>query len=54
MMIPPDDTTKLINYVSAQGTAAIGDVLKQHPTLDRAALWRTLAWLIKLGILRVM
>jgi glycosyltransferase involved in cell wall biosynthesis len=50
MMIHPDETTKLIAYVSAQNVS-IGDVLRQFASCDRAALWRTLGWLIKLGVL---
>jgi glycosyltransferase involved in cell wall biosynthesis len=52
MMIPPDDATKLINFISKQGNPAISEVLRQFSGFDTAQLWRTLAWLIKLGILR--
>jgi starch synthase len=52
MMIPPDETMKLVGAISRQGSVAIGDVLRQNPALDRAQLWRTLGWMIKLGVLR--
>jgi glycosyltransferase involved in cell wall biosynthesis len=53
MMIAPDDLAKLINRISAQAGIAIGDVFKEYATLDQSRLWRTLGWLIKLGILRM-
>jgi hypothetical protein len=52
MMIPPEETTKLLSAISQQGAVAIGDLLRQNSALDRTQLWRTLGWLIKLGILR--
>jgi alpha-maltose-1-phosphate synthase len=52
LMIAPDDITKLINTVSAQNGISIGEIFAQFPAVDRAALWRTLGWLIKLGIMR--
>jgi glycosyltransferase involved in cell wall biosynthesis len=51
MMIPPDETTRLIAYISSQGGASIGDVFRQFAACDKPALWRTLGWLIKLGVL---
>ena len=51
MMISPEETTKLIAYVSAQSNVSIGDVFRQFASCDRAALWRTIGWLIKLGVL---
>jgi hypothetical protein len=50
LMIAPDETSRLLNFISAQGTATIETIMRQHPAIDRNALWRTLAWLIKLGI----
>jgi hypothetical protein len=52
VMIAPDDITKLISAVSAHNGIPIGDIFAQFPAADRAALWRTLGWLIKLGIAR--
>lgn len=53
MMIHPDEATKLISYISGKGKATIADVLQNYSSLDKASLWRTIAWLAKLGILRV-
>lgn len=52
MMLAPETTMHLIAYISRQGTITIGEILQQNPSLDPPFLWRTLAWLIKLGILR--
>ncbi|MBV8060950.1 MAG: hypothetical protein JO253_05450, partial [Alphaproteobacteria bacterium] len=41
---------KLISYVSAHGPLTIGSLLAAMPQYDRPQLWRTLGWLIKLGI----
>jgi hypothetical protein len=50
MMIPPPSIPLVINHITTQAGCRIGDVLGAFPALDRAALWRTLGWLIKLGI----
>lgn len=52
VMVEAEDTTKLINYISSQGAISIGEVIRQFPTFDQGSLWRTLCWLIKLGILK--
>ena len=52
VMIPPDQTTRLISTIAQKGSPSIGDLLRENPSLDRAQLWRTMAWLVKLGILR--
>ncbi|MFY9289026.1 MAG: glycosyltransferase family 4 protein [Alphaproteobacteria bacterium] len=52
MMITPDEATKLINYVSGQTNCTISNILQQFKSNDRASLWRTVAWLLKLGILK--
>ncbi len=52
MMIAPDDITKLISCVAAQDGISTGDVFALMPSADAHALWRTVGWLIKLGILR--
>jgi glycosyltransferase involved in cell wall biosynthesis len=57
MMIAPDDAMQLINFVAAQGSVSIGKIFAEAESADaaeNAALWRTLGWLIKLGILRVL
>ena len=52
MMIAPEETTKLIKAIARLGEAKLGDILNQNPNLDRAQLWRTIGWLVKLGILK--
>jgi len=53
MLIPPEEVTKIINHVSSNKTADIRSVFEAFPHFEKPRLWRTLAWLIKLGILRV-
>jgi hypothetical protein len=56
LMVTPDDTMKLINLIAERGAMAIRDVFVEFQTAElslQAALWRTLGWLLKLGILRV-
>jgi hypothetical protein len=53
MMIHPDQATQLINFVSTKGSAKIADILVQFASQNSDQLWRTIAWLAKLGILRV-
>ena len=50
VMIPPDEAMALVKHVSAQGTPTIGEVLRAFPAVDRAQLWRTIGWLVKLGV----
>ena len=52
VMIAPDITTQMINHITKQGTVPIASLFQTFPALDRPQLWRTLGWLIKLGILR--
>lgn len=53
LMIHPDEATKLINAISGKGNLSIRDLFQQFPSYDKAQLWRTIAWLAKLGILRI-
>ncbi|MDX2027013.1 MAG: glycosyltransferase family 4 protein [Alphaproteobacteria bacterium] len=52
VMIPAEDTIKLINHIASQNAVSIGSLFQAFPAFDRPRLWRTLGWLIKLGILR--
>lgn len=52
VMIPPEETTKLISTIAKLGETTLGNLIQQNPALDLAQLWRTLGWLTKLGILR--
>jgi len=52
IMVGPEDVTKIINGATGKNGIAIADLIAQLPTRDRARLWRTVGWLLKLGILR--
>ncbi len=51
VMMPPDETMRLISAISQHGEMTIAELLRLS-SRDAASLWRTLGWLIKLGILR--
>ncbi len=48
--IPPEAVFQLIAYVSKNGPVSIADVFAQFSVLNRAQMWRTVAWLVKLGV----
>ena len=50
MMIAPDEIAPLINWIAAQGSPTIGEILRQFHTHDAPRLWRTLSWMLKLGM----
>jgi hypothetical protein len=50
VMLSAEETTALIKHVS-QGETSIGNLFRAFPALERPRLWRTIGWLIKLGIL---
>lgn len=52
VMAPPEDVAKLISAVSSRDGILIAEIFAQFPAQDAAVLWRTIAWLIKLGIFR--
>ncbi len=52
IMLPPDKTTELINAIAAAKQPTIGDILTVFPHDNEPRLWRTIAWLLKLGVLR--
>jgi glycosyltransferase involved in cell wall biosynthesis len=51
LMIAPDAITTLINRIAAQKTLSVEDCKTALPASDPARLYRTLTWLLKLGIL---
>jgi hypothetical protein len=53
MMAPQEETAKIIHHISTQSNVTITDISRHFPALNHAQLWRTLAWLMKLGILKV-
>ena len=52
MMMGPEDVTKLVVSAVAADGISIGNLFRQFGKIDQAALWRTLGWLIKLGVFR--
>lgn len=50
MMLDPAVIPALINHITKNRDVSIAAVFLAFPTCDRPALWRTLAWLMKLGI----
>ncbi len=50
VMIAPMDISALLGWLGERDGAKIGDVFARFPALDKPRLWRTLAWLHKLGI----
>ena len=52
VLIAPQEITALLGFVDEQKQAAIGDVFARFANLNRPRLWRTIAWLLKLSILK--
>ena len=50
-MIPPTDIPALLGWLGEQGETPISALFTKFSHLDPARLWRTIAWLQKLGIL---
>ena len=51
VMLSPDDITAVINHVRTHDGIRIDAVLQHFAQTDVAALWRTIGWLLKLGII---
>lgn len=51
LLISTEESLQLVHFVAARGSVSIGNLFKQFPTWEPSRLWRTIAWLIKLGIL---
>ncbi len=54
MMIGAADIPVLLNKMREQENLTQKDLMKDFPTQDPARLWRTLSWLLKLGIIRAL
>jgi glycosyltransferase involved in cell wall biosynthesis len=52
IMIGPDDISRLLLAASAADGISIGEMLQKHGGANHAALWRTVGWLLKLGIFK--
>ncbi|MDD3287619.1 MAG: hypothetical protein PHX43_01250, partial [Alphaproteobacteria bacterium] len=53
ILLHPDDLTAIINWTSSQGSPSVGEILAKFSTLDTGKLWRSLTWMLKLGIMRL-
>jgi len=49
-MIDGPSVQTLLNELSVRKEATVSDLFSALPTCDKAALWRTIGWLLKLGI----
>jgi glycosyltransferase involved in cell wall biosynthesis len=52
LLLPPDEATAIINAIAKAGQTPIAAIFAQFPQYERGRLWRTLGWLLKLGIVR--
>ena len=52
ILLPPQDISTLLGWLGEEGGATIVSVFFHFPALDQPRLWRTLAWLQKLGIVK--
>lgn len=52
VLLPLELITKILHQIAQQAPSLLKDLLSECPAPDRPALWRTLGWLIKLGILQ--
>jgi len=53
LMATSEETTKLINHIANHNHSSIANIFNLFSSLEPERLWRTLAWLVKLGILRI-
>ncbi|MFA4994737.1 MAG: glycosyltransferase family 4 protein [Bdellovibrionales bacterium] len=52
VLIPPNDISALLGWIGENNNVPIGDAFAHFLAADKPSLWRTLAWLIKLGIVK--
>ena len=52
VLMPPQGISTLLSSLAEQGEATIASLFAHFPTQDKPSLWRTVAWLQKLGIIR--
>ena len=51
VMMPADDTARLLAHIGKESEVSIADLFAAFPGTDRPRIWRTVGWLIELGIL---
>ena len=52
LLISSDEISMLVGALGKMGAASIAAIFGHFPTTDRPRLWRTIAWLQKLGIIK--
>ena len=52
VLMTPEDISALLSALAETGGATIAALFTRFPALDKPRLWRTVAWLQKLGIIR--
>jgi glycosyltransferase involved in cell wall biosynthesis len=52
IMLPAHDISSLLGWLGGAGGCTIGAVFARFTAFDKPRLWRTLAWLQKLGIIK--
>jgi glycosyltransferase involved in cell wall biosynthesis len=53
VLLQPEQTAQIIKYAALNADATVGHVLRAFTAIDTASLWRTIGWLIKMGIFGV-
>ncbi len=53
VLIPPFDISTLLGWMGENSGATIADAFALFPSADKPSLWRTIAWLQKLGIVKI-
>ena len=52
LLAVPQEITALLGFIDEKGGAEINALFARFPGIDRPRLWRTIAWLQKLGIVK--
>lgn len=52
MLVAPGDISALLGWLGEAGESRISRLFERFPALDKPRLWRTIAWLQKLGIIK--
>jgi len=53
VLIPPFDISSLLGWIGENANPTIAEAFAVFPAADKPSLWRTLAWLQKLGIVKI-
>jgi alpha-maltose-1-phosphate synthase len=53
VLLPPLDISALLGWIGENKETSIAEAFARFPELDKPSLWRTIAWLQKLGIVKI-